>query len=189
MAAPPGAQHHFVARQARGGYEEAKSVAAATPPKPKVDGTIPKPTRTIPPLGPLQPLTWPTIEHAKLSNGIEIVYAHRNAVPLTQLALSFDAGGAADPVTQRGLGAMTLGLLEQGTTSLSAQQVAEAEERLGAEISASNDYDRSAVTLSALVAQPRAVACTCSATSSSIRRSRRPTSIACARSRWPGSPS
>jgi zinc protease len=133
-----------------GGYEEAKSVAAATPPKPKVDSTIPKPTRTIPPLGPLQPLTWPAIEHAKLSNGIEIVYAHRNAVPLTQLALSFDAGGAADPVTQRGLGAMTLGLLEQGTTSLSAQQVAEAEERLGAEISASNDYDRSAVTLSAL---------------------------------------
>ena len=133
-----------------GGYEEAKSVAAATPPKPKIDSTIPKPTRTIPPLGPLQPLTWPAIEHAKLSNGIEVVYAHRNAVPLTQLALSFDAGGAADPVTQRGLGAMTLGLLEQGTTSLSAQQVAEAEERLGAEISASNDYDRSAVTLSAL---------------------------------------
>src|SRR6478672_10689964 len=133
-----------------GGYAEAKSVAATTPPTPKIDSTIPKPTRTIPPLGPLQPLTWPAIEHAKLSNGIEIVYAHRNAVPLTQLALSFDAGGAADPVTQRGLGAMTLGLLEQGTTSLSAQQVAEAEERLGAEISASNDYDRSAVTLSAL---------------------------------------
>jgi predicted Zn-dependent peptidase len=131
-------------------YPEATSVAAATPPKPNVDDTIPKPTRTIPPLGPLQPLTWPAIEHAKLSNGIEIVYANRNAVPLTQLALAFDAGGAADAVNQRGLGAMTLGLLEEGTTSLNAQQVAEAEERLGAQISATNDNDRSAVILSAL---------------------------------------
>jgi predicted Zn-dependent peptidase len=132
----------------RGGYEEAKTVAAAAPKKD--EGIAVKPTRTIPPVGPLQPLSWPTIQHARLSNGIELVYANRNAVPLTQVALSFDAGGAADPVSQRGLGAMTLGLLEQGTATLSSQQVAEAEERLGAEINATNDYDRSSVTLSAL---------------------------------------
>ena len=111
----------------------------------------PKPTRRIPPVGPLQPLTWPAISHTRLSNGIELDYAQRTAVPLTQVALAFDAGGGR-PIrsAQRGLAAMTMGLLEQGTTSLSAQQIAEAEERLGAEISTGNDADRSIVTLSAL---------------------------------------
>jgi predicted Zn-dependent peptidase len=47
---------------------------------------------------------------------------------------------------------MTMGLLEQGTSTLTSQQVAEQEERLGADISPSNDSDRSIVTLSALSA-------------------------------------
>lgn len=131
----------------RSDYQEAKAPPKAGEDKDEgaVKGNLP-----MPPVGPLQPLTWPKIEHARLSNGIEILYAQRSAVPLTQLALSFDAGTSADPVTARGLGGMTMGLLEQGTASLSAQQVAEAEERLGADISASNDTDRSVVTLSAL---------------------------------------
>jgi zinc protease len=129
-------------------YSEAKTVAAAA--KAKDDGSIPKPTRAIPPVGELQRLQWPQIAHAKLSNGIELVYAQRNAVPLTQVALAFDAGDAADPVSQRGLADMTLGLLEEGAGSLNSQQIAEAEERLGATIGANNDTERSIVSLSAL---------------------------------------
>jgi predicted Zn-dependent peptidase len=131
----------------RENYVEAKAVETA---KPKADASIPKPTRPIPPVGPMEPLTWPTISRTKLSNGIELVYAQRTAVPLTQVALAFDAGGAADPVSQRGLANMTLGLLEQGAGGRSAQQIAEAEERLGADISAGSDADRSIVSMSAL---------------------------------------
>ena len=43
-----------------------------------------------------------------------------------------------------------MGLLEEGTTSNTAQQIAENEERLGADISAGNTADRSTVTISAL---------------------------------------
>src|SRR4029078_11203394 len=86
----------------------------------------------------------------KLHNGIELVYAQRSAVPLTQVALSFDAGGAADPVDGRGLENMTMSLLEQGADGMSAQQIAEAEERLGVDISAGSDADRSIVSMSAL---------------------------------------
>ena len=131
----------------RENYTDAKAVATV---KPKDDGTLPKPARAIPPVGPMEPLTWPTISRTKLSNGIELVYAQRTAVPLTQVALAFDAGGAADPVAQRGLANMTLGLLEQGAGGLSAQQIAEAEERLGVDISAGSDADRSIVSMSAL---------------------------------------
>ncbi|MFN2473856.1 MAG: M16 family metallopeptidase [Sphingomicrobium sp.] len=134
----------------REAYAEAKSVAVAKPTAPKVDASIPKPTRTPPAVGQLAGLQWPTITHTTLANGIAVIYAQRTTVPLTQLALSFDAGNAADPVNSRGLAAMTVGLLEEGTTSLNSQQVAEAEERLGAEISAGNSLDRSTVSLSAL---------------------------------------
>ncbi|MEO6247735.1 MAG: pitrilysin family protein [Sphingomicrobium sp.] len=131
----------------RDAYAETKVADASVP---KVTDSLPKPTRVPPPVGQLAALTLPAIIHDRLSNGVEVEYAQRSAVPLTQMALSFDAGNAADPLTRRGLGAMTMNLLEEGAGGRNAQQIAESEERLGAEISAGNSADRSAVTLSAL---------------------------------------
>ncbi len=132
----------------RDAYAEAKTVAAVTP---KADGkAAAKPTRTLPPLGQLDALQWPQITHARLGNGVEIVYAQRTAAPLTQLSLAFDAGSASDPMSRRGLGGMAMGLLEEGAAGMSSQQIAEAEERLGVDISSGNDADRSYITMSAL---------------------------------------
>jgi predicted Zn-dependent peptidase len=134
----------------RDAYTEAK-VAAAAPPKPPQAGTAAaKPTRTPPPLGQLSALKWPTITHTTLANGIPVVYAQRTTVPLTQLALSFDAGSAADSADRRGLAGVTAGMLDEGTVKYTSQQLAEAEERLGADISSGGSADRTAVTLSAL---------------------------------------
>ena len=132
----------------RDAYAEAKTVAAATP---KADGkAAAKPTRTLPPLGLLDALIWPQITHARLGNGVEVVYAQRSAAPLTQLSLAFDAGSASDPANRRGLGGMAMGLLEEGAAGMSSQAIAEAEERLGVDISSGNDADRSYITMSAL---------------------------------------
>jgi len=131
----------------REAYVETKAVAVKAP---KDDGTLPRPTRTLPPVGTLAALQWPSITHTRLSNGITVDYAQRTAAPLTQMALAFDAGNAADAVNQRGLAGMTMGLIEEGTTSLDAQAIAEAQERLGADISAGNSADRSTLTMSAL---------------------------------------
>jgi predicted Zn-dependent peptidase len=131
----------------REAYAEAKAPAAA----PKAnEAPAAKPTRTLPPLGQLQTLQWPEIVHAQLSNGVPIVYAQRSGAPITQISLAFDAGSASDPVTKRGLAGMTMGLLEEGAAGMTSQQIAETEERLGAEINAGNDADRSYITLSAL---------------------------------------
>ncbi len=108
--------------------------------------------REIPPLGGMQALDFPEVSHVALSNGVQLHYAQRSAVPVTQLALTFDAGYAADAPTARGLQNMTLALLQEGTTTRTSQQIAEQEERLGAEISASGSADRSTVGLSALSA-------------------------------------
>jgi predicted Zn-dependent peptidase len=74
----------------------------------------------------------------------------RKSVPVTQVALAFDAGSAADSPNARGLASMTMDLLDEGTSRLSSQQFAEAEERLGADISTENGADQSYVMLNAL---------------------------------------
>ena len=133
----------------RPAYQEAQPVIAN--PEPKDQGAV-RGNREIPPVGQLAELDFPAITHTQLSNGIPVEYVQRTAVPVTQLALSFNAGTAADSPQQRGLAAMTMDLLDEGTSKLSSQGVAEQEERLGADVGTSNAGDRSYVTLNALSA-------------------------------------
>ena len=128
---------------------EAKPVAVPKSGGSKAEGAV-KGDRTIPPVGQLAALKFPAITHVRLSNGIPLDYVQRTAVPVTQIAMSFDAGSAADPAQARGLASMTMDVLDEGTSKLTSQQFAEAEERLGSEISASNGADRSYVMLNAL---------------------------------------
>ena len=133
----------------RPAYAEAKSVA---PPKPGTDksaGAV-KGNRTIPPVGELAALDFPTMTHVELSNGLPVDYVQRQGVPVTQVALSFDAGNAADSPQGHGLAAMTMNLLDEGTSKLTSQEIAETEERLGADVGTGNGTDRSYVTLNAL---------------------------------------
>ena len=133
----------------RPAYQEAKAVAEAPKGSGKVQVTK---KRAIPPLAQLQSLDFPDIQHSTLSNGVKLHYAQRTAVPVTQVALSFDAGYAADAPDSRGLQALTLALLDEGTATRSSQQLAEEQERLGAEIDAGGSADRSTVNLQALSA-------------------------------------
>lgn len=133
----------------RPAYAEAKSTAAPKPGTDKTAGAV-HGNRAIPPVGQLAALEFPKVTHARLGNGIVIEYVQRKGVPVTQVALAFDAGNAADAPQGRGLAAMTMAMLEEGTSSLSAQQLSEVKERLGAGISASSDNDRSYVFLNAL---------------------------------------
>jgi zinc protease len=134
----------------RAAYAESKDNGEAKPAPDKSAGLEAKPTRQLPPVGQPTALDFPTIEHVELANGIPVEYVRRTAVPVTQMALAFDAGDAADSPSSRGLAAFTAKLLEEGTTSLTSQELAEAEERLGANVSANNTADRSYVMLNAL---------------------------------------
>src|SRR6185369_16600523 len=95
----------------RDAYTESKSVtAAAKPAGDKTEGAV-KGNLPIPPVGLLAALDFPDIVHTKLSNGIPVEYVQRTTVPVTQIALSFDAGTSADSPQGRGLAEMTMGLL------------------------------------------------------------------------------
>jgi predicted Zn-dependent peptidase len=95
-------------------------------------------------------LDFPAVERARLSNGIEVVYARRSAVPVTRVAIEFDAGIAADPGDRLGTQNLMLNLMEEGTTTRSSVQLAEAQERLGVTIATGASVDRTAVTMSAM---------------------------------------
>ncbi|HVL78867.1 MAG TPA: pitrilysin family protein [Sphingomicrobium sp.] len=133
----------------RPAYQEAQVTAKEA----KGDGkiTVTK-RREMPALGAMQPLDFPDVSHVTLSNGVRLHYAQRAVVPVTQMALSFNAGQSADAPNARGLQNLTMALLDEGTANRTSQQIAEEKERLGAEIRAGGSLDRSNVSMSALSA-------------------------------------
>ncbi len=130
-------------------YEESKFAAKKGK---SADIATPKVKREIPPVGEPAALDFPDVRHVQLSNGVKLAYAQRTTVPVTQVGLVFDAGFSADQPGSRGLQNFTMSMLDEGAAGMSSQEIAEAEERLGAQIAAGGGVDTSTVTLSALSA-------------------------------------
>ncbi len=134
-------------------YTEAASVEGADAAAAAADNTVTvSVARPKPDISTLAALDFPTVTETTLSNGMKVYYAQRDAVPVTRVALSFDAGSASDPVDKRGLESLAMSLYDEGTTTRTSQQIAEARERLGAAISTGGGADRSTFTLNALSA-------------------------------------
>lgn len=133
----------------REAYQEASASRRATP-----DTSPPtaQPRDPMPPVGEIADLDFPDVERARLSNGMEIVYAHRDAIPATLIAMDFDAGVAADPQGAFGTQRLMLSTMTEGAGGRDAMQIAEEQERLGASIAAFGSLDRSTVSLTALSA-------------------------------------
>ncbi len=104
----------------------------------------------IPDVGPITDLEFPDVERATLANGIQVAFARRDTVPVVRFSLQFDAGYSADPNGKEGLQSLMAALLDEGTTSRDSIELAEAEERLGAQIGAGASIDRTQVNLAAL---------------------------------------
>jgi zinc protease len=104
----------------------------------------------LPAVADLKALDFPAIERTKLKNGVEVVFARRTTVPTVNVAVSFDAGYAADPHSALGTQSLMLSLMDEGTTSLNSIAFAEAKERLGAQIDATANADETVFSLFAL---------------------------------------
>ncbi len=136
-----------------GGWGDAGSLA---PPKPDAKKPAPPlatgPKRNFPDVAPVGDLAFPTVERATLGNGIAVALARRTAVPKVIVNLEFDAGIAADALDTPGTQAMMLALLKEGTTTRTAVEIAEEQERLGASLTTAASIDASTIQLSALTA-------------------------------------
>jgi zinc protease len=131
---------------------------ATAAPKPSADQPAPAaspqqpvaPSIAEPPVLPVADLQFPKIERARLSNGMQVVFARRSTVPIVRAALSFDAGNAADDKAKLGTEALMISLLDEGTATRDSIAIAEEKERLGATIGVGSSMDQTNVYLLAM---------------------------------------
>ena len=104
----------------------------------------------LPAVGEMPDLSFPEIQRAELDNGMQVVLAERNTIPVIEVAVQFDAGYAADAFHDLGTSSFTLAMMDEGTGSRDALEIAAETERLGAVIGTSSSLDMSVASLSAL---------------------------------------
>lgn len=112
-------------------------------------GTVDR-SRGVPSVERFPDLSFPTVQRARLSNGIGVILAERHVIPVTQVQVHFDAGLAAEQGANSGAARMALAMLDEGTRDLDAIEIARRQQRLGAMIQPYTDRDGSGVYLSAL---------------------------------------
>ena len=110
--------------------------------------------RSKPPaLGPAPSLTLPPATTRTLSNGLRVIVVEQPELPLMDAVLIVPVGGEADVAGREGLATLTASLLDEGTTTRTALQIADQASFLGVSLGAGAGWDASQVTLHAPVAQ------------------------------------
>jgi zinc protease len=114
---------------------DVKGTLATRPPRPGPDWT------KLP--GPAEPASFrpPPYTRRKLSNGIDLWIATWKTLPLVQISLQSQVGTGDDPEGKSGLANLTARLLDQGTATKTATELAEAFEELGAGVRAAAGAD------------------------------------------------
>ena len=89
-------------------------------------------------------------ERDYLSNGVELIVARRDAIPVVNFSLRFDAGYASDQFGLPGTSSLAMSMLDEGTAKRSALEISDEAALLGARIGAGSGIDSSVVSLNAL---------------------------------------
>src|SRR5687767_10381322 len=122
-----------------GAGEGAESINAAEPWR----ETPPKPA-------PAKPLQLATPLTATLPNGLTIILSERRTVPIVASSLVFRTGSDANPLDKPGLANFVAAMLDEGTTTRNALQIADEVAFLGGSIGTSSSMDSSTVTARSL---------------------------------------
>lgn len=93
---------------------------------------------------------FPDLERAELSNGMQLIVARRDAVPVVYLSLQLNAGFASDQFSAPGTAGLAINMLDQGTDTRSTLEISEELAQLGAVLRTGSNLDYSFVSLSAL---------------------------------------
>src|ERR1044071_1750702 len=100
---------------------------------PTADPTPPQ-MHAPPPVGILPSLVAPRPMQFRLSNGIEVVAVRREVAPIVALNLVLRTGADHDGRERAGLSSLTAEMLDEGAGAREAIEIADALERLGADL-------------------------------------------------------
>ena len=95
--------------------------------------------------GPSSPLHLPVPQEFKLSNGLTVLYSERPGLPVVAASLVLRSGSGANPPEKPGLASFTARMLQQGTTTRNALQIADAAADLGASLGSHAGMDSSSI--------------------------------------------
>ena len=106
----------------------------------------------LPAIGEAATPGFPALQRATLKNGLRVILAERNSLPLVEAELLIDAGYASDAASDAKLGTSSyaLAMMKEGTTDLDALELSAEEAKLGASIQTRSTLDTSSISLSAL---------------------------------------
>jgi zinc protease len=107
-------------------------------------------TKNLPKGGADPKFTLPAIEKQKLSNGLEVWLVREPELPIVSMNMVFKSGGTIDPAGKTGLASFTSNLLNSGTKTRSAVDIANQLQNIGATLGTSSGWDSANVAIQTL---------------------------------------
>ncbi len=92
----------------------------------------------------------PTPQSFQLANGLTVLFSPQTGLPVVSATLVVRNGGDANPIDKPGLASFSAAMLNQGTTTRTATQIAEDIAQLGASLNIGSTMDSSTITTSSL---------------------------------------
>jgi zinc protease len=98
-----------------------------------------------PKAGPIKTVELPTPTSATLPNGLTLILNERRNLPLVAASLVFKTGSDANPLDKPGLANFVAAMLDEGTSSRDALQIADEVARLGASLNTGSSMDSTTI--------------------------------------------
>jgi predicted Zn-dependent peptidase len=97
-----------------------------------------------------RPYHFPDFELRVLPNGLALLVAPMHKLPIVTVMLVVDAGATTEPAGHDGVSSLTARALLEGTARLSAAELTDRLERIGASVSSDSDWDTAGAGVSVL---------------------------------------
>ena len=130
----------------------ALAIPTACAPTPAARTTAADITRP-PELAPPPALKLPPIVTRTLDNGLALMIVEQHELQVADFIMLVRTGGEADPSQLGGLASLTADMLDEGTATRSALEIADQSAFLGADLGTGGSWDRSVVSLHTTTAQ------------------------------------
>jgi zinc protease len=139
------------------GQPDAGPQVATPPPAPTTAGSgaesinADEPWRNqMPKAGPALKVQLPTPTSVTLANGLTLILNERHGLPVVAASLVFKTGSDANPADKPGLANFVAAMLDEGTTTRNALQIADEVARLGGNLNTGSSMDASTVSARSL---------------------------------------
>jgi zinc protease len=107
----------------------------------------------MPKAGPVKAAQYPTPDQFTLPNGLKVIVSERRELPVVSASLVFASGSGDNPADTPGLANFTAAMLDEGTKTRNALQIADEAARLGTALGTSSTMDQTQISVTSLAPQ------------------------------------